>query len=388
MQKWNNLQDLEQNEKISSLEELYESRLDLAQRVKTIRNLDRFFPCHQIKQSLISSSISYEPFNFENFNFLTLNQNLTLDDYIRLNYVTGICILKNGIKIYENYFNGNNYDTQWCGFSITKSITSTLIGAAIQDGSIGGVGEQVSTYLPQLDKSIYGEVTIEQVLRMCSGVQWDETYSNPNSDRRKMLEVQHLQQTDAVLNFLSQLPRKSKPGDLWNYNTGDTFIAGALLKAAIHKSLSTYLQEKIWQPLGMEFPASWWLDSINGQEFGGGGLSFCLRDLARFGQFLLDDGMINGSQILPADWVKNSSTPFQVKGKSVDYGYLFWLVPPEKGAIHQGAFKARGIFGQYLYVNPHKKIVVATFGARPKPRAADSPIDDDDFLTGLVQYLN
>ena len=219
MQKWNNLQDLQQNEKISSLEELYESRLDLAQRVKTIRNLDRFFPCHQIKQSLIPSSISYEPFNFENFNFLTLNQNLNLDDYIRLNYVTGICILKNGIKIYENYFNGNNYDTQWCGFSITKSITSTLIGAAIQDGSIGGVGEQVSTYLPQLDKSIYGEVTIEQVLRMCSGVQWDETYSNPNSDRRKMLEVQHLQQADAILNFLSQLPRKSKPGDLWNYNT-------------------------------------------------------------------------------------------------------------------------------------------------------------------------
>ena len=142
------------------------------------------------------------------------------------------------------------------------------------------------------------------------------------------------------------------------------------------------------QPLGTEFPACWWLDSPNGQEFGGGGIQLKMPDLLRFGQFLLNNGLIGSRKVLPADWIQKSSTTFQVQGKLIDDGYLFWLVPSDKGVLHQGAFKARGIFGQYLYVNPSQNLVVAAFSARPKPNTADSPIDDDDFLTGLIQYLS
>jgi CubicO group peptidase (beta-lactamase class C family) len=203
-----------------------------------------------------------------------------------------------------------------------------------------------------------------------------------------MLEVQHLQQAGAILDFLKNLDRASEPGDHWKYNTGDTFVVGALLRAAVQRSLAIYLQEKIWHPLGMEFPARWWLDSPDGQEFGGGGIQLRLRDLARFGQFLLSGGLIEGRQVLPSDWIQNASSSFEVMGSPIDYGYLFWLVPPDKGPLHQGAFKARGIYGQYLYMNPNENLVVAAFGARPKARAADSPIDDDDFLTSLIEYLS
>lgn len=375
-------------EAIGSLEDLYGGKLDLEQRIATIRHLDQFFPCSDITAAPQISSIRERLIDLSGLRFLSQDQNLSFQDYLDINCVTGLCILKDGIKVYENYFHGNQGNTPWCAFSVTKSVTSTLVGAAIADGFIHSVNDLVSDYLPQLNTGAYSGVKLEDILRMSSGVSWDETYGDPNSERRKMLEVQHLQQAGAILNFLNNLDRASEPGGQWKYNTGDTFIVGALLKSAVQRSLASYLQEKIWHPLGMEFPARWWLDSPNGQEFGGGGIQLRLRDLARFGEFLLNGGLIDGRQVLPSDWIKNASSGFKVQGSSIDYGYLFWLVPPDKGPLHQGAFKARGIYGQYLYMNPKEKLVVAAFGARPKARAADSPIDDDDFLTSLIQYLN
>ena len=385
MQSWNKKNP---EKAIGSLEDLYGGKLDLEQRINTIRYLDCFFPCSDITQAPQTSSITERIIDLSNLRFTSQDKHLSLQDYLDINCVTGLCILKDGIKVYENYFHGNQGNTPWCAFSVTKSVTSTLVGAAIADGFIHGVNDLVSDYLPQLRTGAYSGVKLEDVLRMSSGVSWDETYGDPKSERRKMLEVQHLQQAGAILDFLKNLDRASEPGDKWKYNTGDTFVVGALLRAAVQRSLAIYLEEKIWHPLGMEFCARWWLDSPNGLEFGGGGIQLRLTDLARFGQFLLNGGHIEGQQILPSDWIKNVSSGFEVQGSSIDYGYLFWLVPPDKGPLHQGAFKARGIYGQYLYMNPNENLVVAAFGARPKARAADSPIDDDDFLTGLIQYLS
>ncbi|WP_353202873.1 serine hydrolase [Polynucleobacter sp.] len=385
MQSWN-----KQNpeDAIGSLEDLYGGKLDLEQRIETIRHLDRFFPCSEITPAPQTSSITERLIDLSDLRFKSHDQNLSFQNYLDINCVTGLYILKDGIKVYENYFHGNQSNTPWCAFSVTKSVTSTLVGAAIADGSIYSVNDLVSDYLPQLSVGAYSGVRLEDVLRMSSGVLWDETYGDPQSERRKMLEVKHQQQAGAILDFLKNLDRASEPGYQWKYNTGYTFVVGALLKAAVQRSLAIYLQEKIWHPLGMEFSARWWLDSPMGQEFGGGGIQLRLRDLARFGEFLLKGGLIEGRQILPSDWIKNASSSFKVQGSSIDYGYLFWLVPPDKGPLHQGAFKARGIYGQYLYMNPNENLVVAAFGARPKARAADSPIDDDDFLTSLVQYLS
>ena len=373
---------------IGSIEDLYGGKLALSQRINTIRHLDQFFPCGTIAPASQPSLIEKSPIKLDGLRFTAQDQTLTFRDYIDVNCLTGLCILKDGVQIYEEYFHGNTRDTPWCAFSVTKSFTSILVGAAIQDGLIASEEDLVSDYLPQLKDGAYGGVTLKQVLRMNSGVSWDETYGDPRSERRQMLEVQHLQKPGAILEFLNKLSRATRPGDQWKYNTGDTFIAGAVLKAAVKKPLSTYLQEKLWQPIGMEFPACWWLDSPDGQEFGGGGIQLKMPDMLRFGQFLLNDGFIEGKRVLPADWIQKSSTAFEVQGKLIDYGYLFWLVPSDSGVLHQGAFKARGIFGQYLYVNPSQNLVVAAFSARPKPNTADSPINDDDFLTGLIQYLS
>jgi CubicO group peptidase (beta-lactamase class C family) len=373
---------------IGSIEDLYGGKLALSQRINTIRHLDQFFPCGDITPASQPSLIEKNPLNLDGLRFITQDQTLSFRDYIDVNCLAGLCVIKDGIQIFEEYFHGNVSDTPWCAFSVTKSFTSILIGAAIQDGLIRSEDDLVSDYLPQLKDGAYAGVTLKHILRMSSGVSWDETYGDPHSERRQMLEVQHLQKPGAILEFLNKLSRATQPGDQWKYNTGDTFIAGAVLKAAVKKPLSTYLQEKLWQPLGMEFPAYWWLDSPSGQEFGGGGILLKMPDLVRFGCFLLNNGLIKGGRVLPADWMQKSATPFKVQDKLIDYGYLFWLVPEDKGALHQGAFKARGIFGQYLYVNPSQNLVVAAFSARPKPKAADSPIDDDDFLTGLVQYLS
>jgi len=373
---------------IGSIEDLYGGKLELSQRIKTIRNLDQFFPCSSIGPASKTIFTKQNLINLDGLRFSTQDHIVSFQDYIEINCLTGLSIYKDGLQIYEEYFHGIARDTPWCAFSITKSFTSILIGAAINDGFIGSEDDLITDYLPQLKDGAYADVTLKHVLRMSSGVYWDEAYDDPCSERRKMLEVQRRQSPGAILEFLNKLTRATEPGGQWKYNTGDTFIAGAVLRAAVKRSLSTYLQEKLWIPLGMEFSGCWWLDSPNGQEFGGGGILLKLPDLLRFGQFLLGNGLIQGNRVLPAGWLEKSATAFTVQDQLIDYGYLFWLVPESKGVLHRSAFKARGIFGQYLYINPSQNLVVAAFSARPKPKATDSPIDDDDFLTGLIQYLN
>src|SRR5262245_24941076 len=206
--------------------------------------------------------------------------------------------------------------------SVVKSITATLIGAAIEDGHIQSIEDPLTRYLPQLSGSAYEGVSIRNLLQMASGVKWDETYTDPRSDRRRMLEVQGAQEPGGVLALMTKLPRAAAPGSRWNYSTGETHVAGALLRAAVRKPLTEYLSERIWSRFGMESNATWWLDSPDGLEVGGSGLSATLRDYGRFGLFLLEGGKAGGEQILPADWMKDAGSPKIVGGKPVDYGYM------------------------------------------------------------------
>jgi hypothetical protein len=224
---------------IGSIEDLYGGKLALSQRINTIRHLDQFFPCGDITPASQPSLIEKNPLNLDGLRFITQDQTLSFRDYIDVNCLTGLCVIKDGIQIFEEYFHGNVSDTPWCAFSVTKSFTSILIGAAIQDGLIRSEDDLVSDYLPQLKDGAYAGVTLKHILRMSSGVSWDETYGDPHSERRQMLEVQHLQKPGAILEFLNKLSRATQPGDQWKYNTGDTFIAGAVLKAAVKKPLST-----------------------------------------------------------------------------------------------------------------------------------------------------
>ena len=232
------------------------------------------------------------------------------------------------------------------------------------DGTISSLDDPVTKYVKGLRGGAYEGVTVRNVLQMASGVKWDETYTDPNS--RKLLEVQLKQEPSSVLRFMSVLGRAGAPGTIWNYNTGETFVVGAVVEAATGKPLAAYLTEKIWVPWGIEQDASWWLESPNGMGFGGGGISATLRDFGRFGLFVANDGVIDGRRVVPAGWFDQAGSAQEIGGKLVDYGYLWWPLP--KGdPIHQGAFEARGIFGQLIYISRKEHLVVVVLSARSKP---------------------
>lgn len=275
---------------------------------------------------------------------------LTVDDYVRRQDVAGLIVVKDGRIVYERYELGNTATSRWLSYSVAKSVTSLLVGAAIKDGYIDSVEEPVTNYLPRLRNSPYDMSAIRDILQMASGVEWDEDYADPQSDINRVNW-----HTLQLYEYLRSKPRVAPPGELFNYNTAETNLVGTLLRAAIGNNLSTYLSEKIWKPFGMEHDAYWELSEPGGGEFGGSSLNATLRDYARIGLFALRAGELpNGERVLPDGWMAESTSP---STGYAGYGYLWWL-------RDGGAYAAAGIFGQGIYIDPSHNVVIAIHSAR------------------------
>lgn len=371
---------------IGTVRQLYDGALTSDLQVRTFQHGDRLFPVREVRCSARSVPLLRARVPLTQVLFRSRGKSHDLVDYLALNRVTGLLVLKNGRIVLEEYQLGNDEKTRWMSMSIVKSITAALIGAAIQQGHIGTIDDPVTEYLPRLAGSAYEGVTVRHLLQMSSGVRWNETYTDPDSDRRRMLEAQLAQRPGAILDLLATLPRAAAPGSIWNYSTGETYLAGALLRAAVGEPLADYLSERIWARCGMESDASWWLDAPGGLEIGGSGLSACLRDYGRFGLFLLSGGVAGGDRILPPNWIQEASTPALVGGRSVPYGYMLWPVTANVTGLNAGAYRAIGIFGQHIYVNPRAGVVIVVWGALPKP-SDSAPILDEDFFAAAVAAL-
>ncbi|HVZ69005.1 MAG TPA: serine hydrolase [Rhizomicrobium sp.] len=269
--------------------------------------------------------------------------------FMRNNRVAGLLILKDGRIAMERYAMGLTSTDRWESFSVTKSITSTLIGAAIEDGYIRSLDDKVSDYLPELEGSVYDDVTIRDLITMTSGVKWSERYTDPESDVAKFSRLIYEFSSSPELRYMAKLQRAHPPGKVFNYNTGETSLAGFLVERATHKSLSRYLSEKIWKKIGAGRDAVW-MEDIRGHNIGGCCLSMTLRDAGRFGQFILD----GGEGVLPKDWVKEA-TRKQIDSDNgrLGYGYMWWT-------RSDGTFAALGFFGQMIYIDPKNKIVIVT----------------------------
>ena len=275
---------------------------------------------------------------------------MTVDAYVRTRNVAGLIVVKNGAVVYERYELGNTAESRWLSYSVAKSVTSLLVGAAIKDGYIRSVDEPVTNYLPRLRNSSYDDSTLRHVLQMSSGVEWTEVYDDPQSDINNVTWP-----TLELYEYLRHKPRVAAAGEVYNYNTAETNLVGTLLRSAIGNNLSTYLSEKIWKPFGMEHDAYWVLSEEGGGEFGGSSLNATLRDYARIGLFAMRNGRLrSGGSVLPGGWMDESTTP---SAGFKEYGYLWWL-------HSNGAYAAAGIFGQGIYINPHEKLVVAIQSAR------------------------
>jgi CubicO group peptidase (beta-lactamase class C family) len=283
--------------------------------------------------------------------------------YMTAMRTSGVLVLKDGRIVLERYALGRGPADRWTSFSVAKSVTSTLVGAAIADGKIKSLDAQVTDYIPELKGSAYEGVTIRQLLTMTSGVKWNEDYADPKSDVAQAGQTILEPGVDPIVSYMRRLPRADPPGAKFVYKTGETDLAGILVSNAVGKPLADYLSEKIWAPYGMEQDGVW-LDDPAGRQHGGCCISMTLRDYARFGQFILDGGKVGGRAVLPAGWVADASAmhvtfPHPAGAAAEDgergYGYFWWLL--------DDGFAAEGVFGQQVFIYPQERLVIAVNSA-------------------------
>ncbi len=276
-----------------------------------------------------------------------------VDQYMAGQRAAGLVIIQDGKIRFERYGLGFDAQGRWTSFSVAKSFTSTLVGAAIQDGYIKSLDDKVSQYIPGLRGSAYDDVSVRQLLTMSSGVKWDENYEDPNADVAKFNNAKPEPGMDATVSYMRHLPRAHPPGEVWHYNTGETNLIGVLVSSATKKPLAQYLQEKIWQPAGMEAKATWLLGQT-GHEIAGCCLQAATRDFARFGLFVLANGNAGGKQIVPADWFAMATTKQKDIGEpGHGYGFQWWT-------YDDGSVAAQGIFGQGIFIDPKRHLVIAS----------------------------
>jgi CubicO group peptidase (beta-lactamase class C family) len=281
-----------------------------------------------------------------------------LESFMTDQHVAGLLVLHDGAVRLERYALGHSPDGRWTSFSVAKSITSTLVGAAIRDGYIRSLDEPITTYLPELRNTAYDGVSVRHLLTMTSGVAFNEDYTDPTSDIARLYSTQAPPGVDQNVNYVRTLPREAEPGTKWLYKTPETNLAGLLVIAATGRPLADYLSEKIWRPYGMEQDATWLIDAV-GNEQGGCCLQASLRDYARFGQFILDGATIGGISIVPDGWFPAATTKrVDIGAPGSGYGYQWWT-------SDDGSVQALGIFGQLIHIDPARRLVVVTSSAWP-----------------------
>lgn len=306
---------------------------------------------------------------------------LSVDQYMADQRSAGIVILQDGKIRLEEYRMDFGKDDRWTSFSVAKSLVSTMVGAAIKDGFIKSIDDPLTDYIPELKGSGYDGVTVQQLLTMTSGVKWNEDYADPDSDVAKFNSTKPVDGLDPIIVYMKTLKNEVEPGTRWQYNTGETNLIGVLVAKATGKSISEYLSEKVWKPYGMSQDAEWLLNE-GGKEIGGCCISATVRDYALFGQFAMNGGKIGDESVVPDGWFAKAGT------KQVDigepgrgYGYQWWT-------FDDGSFAAQGIFGQGIFIDPTRKLVIASNGNWPSASPDDKKAQRNAFYKAVQVYLD
>ncbi len=280
------------------------------------------------------------------------------DTWITDRKLTSLLVMKSGEIVYEDYFRDTQPTDRRISWSIAKSYLSALFGIVMAEGHIASLDDPVTKYAPLLRGTAYDKASVRNVLNMASGVLFNEDYFDYNSDINRMGRVVALGQN--LDDFAASLTETfATPGERWQYVSIDTHVIGMVIRGATGRSVVDLLEEKIIQPLGQEADAYYITDGAQ-VAFVLGGLNITTRDYARFAQMIAQDGVWQGQQIVPADWIAASTRPSAPSDRSVlGYGYQWWIEPDAP----DGEFYGRGIYGQFLYVDQNNDVVIIVTAA-------------------------
>ena len=336
----------------------------------TFSHIDEIFPTVQIPAASHRAPFPEgdyqdlpERFDFEGRTFDT-------DEFLEDTDTAAMLVLKDGAIVHETYTGVGARDQDWLSWSVAKSFVSALVGVAIAEGHIKSIYDPVTAYVPALKGSAYDGVLIKQVLQMSSGASWNEDYSDWKSDINRFARTFAL--GGSLTKFAQALERAREPGLYRLYNSIDTQVLGMLVAASTGRSLSAYMQEKLWEPLGAEYPARWIVDK-DGVEMAFGGLTATARDYAKLGELYRNGGKANGVQIVPEDWVEKSLSPdmphlmpggFALPGapvgygQSLGYGFQWWVL-----SVAPREFCAMGVYNEFIYVDPVRAVTIVKLSA-------------------------
>lgn len=335
----------------------------------TFQHMDAFFATRTTKASGKTWALSSEPSDIGNA-FVFEGKPVDLEGFMEKTATNGLLVIRDGKIATEIYRNGGNEKTRFISFSMAKSMLATMVGIALHEGKIRSLDDKVVDYLPDWKASAYADVTIKDLLRMRSGVDWLEVYEF--GSKTQLTEVHDNALVAYKYRWCDYARDRSKtarkPGEMFNYSTLDTSVLGCILEAAVGMKGADYLREKIWQPAGMEADGFYMLDGPDsvGREFYGAGFNATLRDYGRFGLMMLNEGVANGRQVVPAAWVKESTTPAEgsepaSKDDWYGYAYQWWTVP------NSDAYAAIGLFNQFIFIDPATKTVIIKLDSPASP---------------------
>lgn len=334
---------------------------------------DRIFATRRIRRGAQISALKRSARELA-VRFTDQGRSCDLNDLMRDEHLSGLLVLHHGEIVLERYALGLTAAHCWQSSSMVKSIASTLVGAALHEGLIHSLDDSLTDYLPDFAGTAYVGVTLRQLLTMTAGIDWREDYEDLTADvAQHYIKPIAERRAGYIEAYLKTLKRIDPAGSQFYYNTGDTFLLSLLLAKVTGRTVADYCAEKIWQPCGMEQDGYFMLESDDGQEITGSCCGASLRDYARFGQLMLNDGVTaDGVRVLPVGWTAEATAPSAPNfhkdigarprldtSSFTGYGYLWWV-------HHPGSFMALGAYGQWIHVEPAAGMVFVMIGAMPR----------------------
>ena len=328
------------------------------QTLANFRNIDHIFTTHTIRRgghvrALPRAAVQIDPVVVQSD-----GPAVSVEQLMEAERITGVIAVKDGEIVLERYAFGRGPDDPWISMSVAKSVTATLIGAAVKDGLIASIDDPVVRYIPELKGTAFDGVTIRHLMTMSSGVRWKEDYVDLTSDVALAGGEEMVGGVPPLVAYAKRLEREAKPGTRRKYQTIDADMLGIVLSRALKdRSLADYISEKIWQPFGMEADASWIVDKA-GIERGGCCLSITLRDYARLGMFMDEAAQAGPVDVLPEGWIQQAWTPQPPEPTKyiVGFGY-YWQIRQD------GGYEAVGAYGQSVTIYPKEHLVIAVNSA-------------------------